>query len=189
MYSAFIYPQQVVGQLYKQPALPSTFVGLYAYCPTWNLSSSNIADRTAYYADTAGTLTEYQMIFEFGGLPAIQNKQMAIIRQSYENAISTISYTTKGGVTKTYQSTLISINNLLSSIVGCQALGLSMSDPPPCPYWVAADNTQILFTVADLQGLGIAIYQQAASAFQNWQILKSQVRAATTIEQVQAVVW
>jgi len=58
MYSPLTYPETLVGGSYTRPALPSTFVSL-AYSPnTWNPFSTNAQDRTEYWVDTAGTLTQ-----------------------------------------------------------------------------------------------------------------------------------
>jgi hypothetical protein len=56
-------------------------------------------------------------------------------------------------------------------------------------YWVAADNTKVPFTYADLQGLAQAIGTQGEAAFQHLQALKDQVRAATSIAAVEAITW
>ena len=56
-------------------------------------------------------------------------------------------------------------------------------------YWKASDNTQVPFTLADLQGLYQAILAQGWAAFQKRTTLKAQISAATTVAAVQAVNW
>ncbi|MDD2878695.1 MAG: hypothetical protein PHZ23_15870 [Acidiphilium sp.] len=60
MYSALVYPQVATGGSYTTPVLPSTFVSLGYTSPTWNPFSANSADRTQWWVDTAGTLTQAQ---------------------------------------------------------------------------------------------------------------------------------
>lgn len=123
-------------------------------------------------------------------LAQAQATQIALLTAAYQNAIQQpVSYTSKGGVTKTYQTDQQSIDNLRNSITGCAGLGLTATGIPPCPYWVAFDNTQVPFTVADVQGLAAVVYQQGATAFQHLQTQKAAVNAATTVAAVQAIVW
>lgn len=56
-------------------------------------------------------------------------------------------------------------------------------------YWLDANNIQVVMTFAQLQGLATAMLTQGQTAFVKRQTLKAQVRAATTLSAVQAVVW
>ena len=56
-------------------------------------------------------------------------------------------------------------------------------------YWVDAANNQVVMTLAQLQGLAAAMLTQGWTAFQHLQTLKAQVRGATDVAAVDAVVW
>jgi hypothetical protein len=112
--------------------------------------------------------------------------QIAVLASAYAVAIQQpVSFTSAGNVTKTYQADQGSISNLQNSILGFQK---ALATPTGF-YWVAADNTQVPFTYADLQGLAAAMLAQGWTAFQHLQVQKAAVSAATTIVAVQAVVW
>jgi hypothetical protein len=100
-----------------------------------------------------------------------------------------VSFTSAGGVTKTYQADTASIANLQHSITGCQATTPSAPVTPTGFYWVAADNTQVPFAYADLLGLAAAIFAQGAAAFAHFQTKKAEVMAATTVAAVQSITW
>ncbi len=115
-----------------------------------------------------------------------QADQISLLKQSYATAIAqTVTYTSKGGVTKTYQADPGSISNLQNMLLAFQAAAAV----PAGFYWVAADNTQVPFTYADMQGLAQTIGAQGAAAFQHLQTLKAKVLAATTVSAVQAITW
>jgi hypothetical protein len=119
-------------------------------------------------------------------LAAAQTAQVAILTAAYQSATQQpVIYTSKGGVTKTYQADSGSIANLQAMLFAFQ----STAAVPTGFYWVASDNTQVPFTYADMQGLAQAIGTPAAAAFQQLQTLKAQVNAATTAVAVQAVAW
>jgi len=119
-------------------------------------------------------------------LPAAQKKQIALLTQSYLTAISQpVSYTSAGGITKLFQADPSSISNLQNVTIGLAKAG----DTPPGFYWMAADNTQVPFTYADLQGLAEAILIQGWTAFQHLQSQKAAVGVATTLTDVESVVW
>jgi hypothetical protein len=115
-----------------------------------------------------------------------QVKQVAALYAAYRQAVQQpVSYTSEGGVTKTYQAdpgSVASLQVMLLAFSATQAV-------PPGFYWVAADNTKVPFTYADLQGLAQAVGTQGAAAFQRLQALKDQVRAATSAAAVEAVTW
>lgn len=56
-------------------------------------------------------------------------------------------------------------------------------------FWLDVHNVQIPMTYAQLQGMAGAILVQGQTAFIKLQQLKSQVRAATTESDAQAVIW
>jgi len=96
-----------------------------------------------------------------------------------------VSFTTAAKVTKTFQADPGSITVLQQTLAG-----LSGAQATPAGfYWVAADNTQVPFSFADLQGLAAAMLAQGWTAFQHLQTLKAEVAAATTVAAVLAVTW
>ncbi len=119
-------------------------------------------------------------------LPQAQAQQINLLRQAYNAAIQTpVSYTSKGGVTKTYQADPQSVANLTQMMLASQAAAAT----PTGFYWVSLDNTQVPFAYADMQGLAAAFGAQGAAAFQHLQTLKAEVLAATTVSGVQAINW
>lgn len=119
-------------------------------------------------------------------LAQAQADQIAALAAAYAIAIvQPISFTTAAGVTQSYQADSQSVSNATDSMLGCQAA----QSTPQGFYWVAADNTQVPFTYADLQGLAAAFFAQGQRAFVKLQTLKAQVRAATSVDQVTTVVW
>ncbi len=119
-------------------------------------------------------------------LATAQTNKVQSLAQTYQSAIQQpVSYTSKGGVTKTYQADPQSVANLTQMLLAFQAAAAT----PSGFYWVAADNTQVPFTYADMQGLAAAFGAQGAAAFQHLQTLKTEVNAATTTSAVQAITW
>lgn len=115
-----------------------------------------------------------------------QSAQIAKMAASYAAAISQpVSFTSAGGVSKTFQADAQSVANLQSMLAACTPAGKA----PTGFYWVAADNTQVPFTLADMQGLAQAIGAQGWAAFQQLQALKATILAATSVSSVQAVSW
>lgn len=138
---------------------------------------------TPGYAVTNGALSAPSAAFL---LTQAQSSQVDVLAQAYAAAIAQpVSYTTKAGVAKTYQADPGSVSNLQNTLLGLQAAQAT----PTGFYWVAADNTQVPFTYADLQALAAAMLAQGWAAFQKLQTLKAQVAAATTVTAVQAVTW
>jgi hypothetical protein len=184
---AWGFQENVQGGISYAGLIPATATLQGALYPlTWNPQSANAPDRTIYVPDTAGTLSLAQAQQECYGLAYMQQQQIATLYAAYQQAIQQpVSYTSKGGVTKTYQADPGSVANLQNML-----LAFSVTQTVPSDfYWVAADNTQVPFTYADLQGLMQAIGMQAETVFQHLQTLKNKVRAATTVAAVQAITW
>jgi hypothetical protein len=55
--------------------------------------------------------------------------------------------------------------------------------------WLDANNVAVPMTFAQLQGLAAAMLAQGWAAFQNLQTRKTAVRSATTVTQVQTIIW
>lgn len=119
-------------------------------------------------------------------LAQAQADQTATLTAAYTAAIAQpVAFTSAAGVAQTYQADPQSVSNTVASMLGCQAAQAT----PAGFFWVALDNTHVPFTYADLQGLAAAMFAQGAVAFAKLQVLKEQVRAATTVDAVGAVVW
>lgn len=131
----------------------------------------------------SGALTETAPVVT----PSLSDAQTLALRAlaaGYANAIARpVSFKTTGGVTKTFQADAASVANL-QAMLAAFAGGL-----PSGFYWLAADNTQVPVTLADLQGLGAAIAAQGWAAFQHLQARKAAVAAATTVAAVEAIAW
>ena len=120
-------------------------------------------------------------------LAGAQAQQNSKVQSSYDSAIAqtAVSFTTAAGVTGSFQADSNSVSNLQASIAAYSAT----QTVPTGFYWVAADNSQVPFGFLDLIGLANSMMTTGWAAFQKLQTLKSEVRAATTLAAVQAVVW
>jgi hypothetical protein len=105
---------------------------------------------------------------------------------AYQIAISQpVSYTSQGGITNTFQADPVSVSNTLSAIAGYQNVGAT----PQGFFWVASDNTRVLFTYADIQGLANAMISQGWAQFQRYQDRKDALRNAATVADIQAITY
>lgn len=117
-------------------------------------------------------------------LTQAQASQIDLMAQSYQSAIAqNVTFTTASGVTKAFQADPGSISNVQNMLAAYTAKG----SVPTGFYWVSADNTQVPFTMADLQGLAKAMGDQGWAAFQRLQLVKQQIQSATTVSAVQSV--
>ena len=121
-----------------------------------------------------------------GVIADAQAAQGATLATAYAAAVAgPVSFTTAAKVTKTFQADPGSVQTLQQTLAG-----LSGAQATPAGfYWVAADNTQVPFVYADLQGLAAAMLAQGWTAFQHLQTLKAEVAAAATVAAVQAIAW
>ena len=119
-------------------------------------------------------------------LALAQSNQRELIESAYAAAVTAnISFTTGGGVTKIYQADTDSQSSLKDALIGFTPAGAT----PSGFYWRPLDNTNVPFTLADLQGLAQAMISQGWAAFQKRISLLEQVAAATTTSQVEAIMW
>ena len=119
-------------------------------------------------------------------LGQVQAAQIAALTASYQAAIAAgVSYTSQGGVTKTYQTDSTSLSNIQNVLLANGAAGAV----PSGFYWVSADNTHVPFSYADVQALAAAIFAGGWTAFQHLQTQKAAVLAAGTVAAVQAIGW
>jgi len=132
------------------------------------------------------TVTTLDAATQAANLAAAKVAKIAGLANNYATAIAqAVSYTSAVGVVQTYQADPGSISNLQAAIAGCSKAQAT----PVGFYWVAADNTQVPFSFADLQGLAAVMFGQGAVAFQHLQTLKAEVTAATTSAGIAAIVW
>ena len=124
-------------------------------------------------------------------LAAAQAAQCAAIDASYYKAIQAdVTFKSAGGVTATFQADSESQAYVMQTTQGYSIAGST----PSGFYWVAADNSHVPFSLADLQGLYQAMLAQGWAAFQKRQTLKVQINAITTstdnaVAAVQAITW
>jgi len=112
--------------------------------------------------------------------------QLARVATAYQAAMSSnVSYTNVSGTSAEYQADEISVARLSRAVLAY----LVTQKTPSGFYWIAADNTQVPFSYADLQGLAAALGVQSEAAFIKFQDLKAKVNAATTVDEVAAVTW
>lgn len=145
----------------------------------------NLPSGSTYDFDTAGTLTTAGPS-SAQQLANAQSAQIDIIEKAYRAAIyADIAFTTAAGVTQTFQADSGSQGILTKS----KARYMETGTTPASFFWQAKDNTQVPFTFADLQGLYNAMFDRGQLAFAKKASLKAQIRAATDVASVQAVVW
>lgn len=119
-------------------------------------------------------------------LAAAQAAKLAELDAAYAVAVTQpVSFTTAGGVAKTFQADKASQDTLTVSMQGYDIAG----SVPAGFYWVAADNTLVPFTLDDLKGLYAAMLAQGWVGFQNRQTKKTAARVATTVAAVEAITW
>ena len=117
-------------------------------------------------------------------LVATQAAQLTLLKSAWQTAtLIPVSYPSLGGAVKTYQTDAQSISNLTGANIACAQSGIT----PAGFFWVAADNTQVPFAYADLQGLAAAIFAQSAADFARYQIRKAAILAALTVAAVEVI--
>jgi hypothetical protein len=119
-------------------------------------------------------------------LDSARSYQMALLQEAYQSEVEQpVAFTSEGGVAATYQVDQQSVASLSQMMLAFQVT----QTVPDGFSWVAADNTSVPFTYADLQGLAQAIGARSAAAFATLQTLKSQVREASSVDDVRLIVW
>jgi hypothetical protein len=69
------------------------------------------------------------------------------------------------------------------------AAQLAYNDPTITITWTLTDNTQRVFTAAEIVSVSQALGEHLNNVHAKSQLLREQIDAATTKEQVQAIVW
>ncbi|MDN7540267.1 DUF4376 domain-containing protein [Burkholderia cenocepacia] len=112
--------------------------------------------------------------------------QISIINAAYAAAVmEPVSFKTAEGTTESFQADPGSQLVLMQATQGYTLAG----SVPAGFYWVAVNNTQVPFTLADLSALYQAMLDRGWAAFQHKQSLKAQIAAAATVAAVQAISW
>jgi hypothetical protein len=176
MYSQFVLPGDGTP-----PVLPSTFTSLEFVPRGFNPTASDPALRTQYWADTAGTLSNGDVMVALNGLAPLQQAQIATLQTAYQAALQ---------VPIAYMGTMFEADASSQIVVAHSMMVYAVERAtPPGFYFVDVNNNQVPMTLAQLQGLGSSIAASYWTVFQKWTALKAQVLAATTLSEVQAVVW
>lgn len=115
MYSALVFPQTQAGQSYARPPLPATFVGVAPalVSPIWNPYSANAADRTEYWADSAGTLAYSDALLGCYGIVGLQQQQIGIIKAACDAALAVIPAVLNGNQINLANTQQDQINSLM----------------------------------------------------------------------------
>jgi hypothetical protein len=120
-------------------------------------------------------------------LAQAQTSQVALLENAYAAAMqANVSYKSAAGTLNLYQADTGSQITLAKEL---SVYSLPGAVIPANYYWVAADNTKVPFTLADLQGLTAAMGAQGWTAFDHLQTRKNAVAAASTVADVEAVIW
>jgi hypothetical protein len=108
-------------------------------------------------------------------------EKLAELDRAYDAAIQqAITY-----MGHTFQSDTNSQDTLTKTLTTLNAVG----NVPTGFAWWAADNIAVPMTLAELNGLAMAMLNQGWVAFQNKQAKKAAVRNAQTVDDVNSVVW
>lgn len=136
------------------------------------------AESPSLYAVVDGVVVQ--------SLAGYQSAQSILLRQSYASAnAADISFTDSAGVTDTYQcgpASILNLQNCLSAFRAAAAV-------PSGFYWRSSTNNNNPFSYADLVGLATAAANRGFTNFAQLQTLLAEIQAATTVADVQAVVW
>jgi len=120
---------------------------------------------------------------------ALASIELSQAKQSQVIALET-SYAANGYAPVSYMGAQFpsDLNTLL--LLSCTLIqGATPQGLPTGFQWFSATGTGVQMTLAELQGLGNAIFAQVYAAYVKLQGLIAQVETATTVAAVQAVVW
>jgi hypothetical protein len=108
-------------------------------------------------------------------------EKLTELESAYDSAIQQpISY-----MGHTFQADADSQDILTKTLTALNAVG----NVPTGFAWWDADNIAVSMTLAELNGLAMAMLNQGWAAFQNKQAKKALVRSAQTVDDVNSVVW
>jgi len=108
-----------------------------------------------------------------------KSMQIAALTSAYNSAIQRpVSY-----LGTTFQADADSQTKVIQVLAAMTPAGAT----PAGFYWVDAANNHVAMTLAQVQGLSQAMMAQGWAEFQNLQVKKASVNAATTIAEAQAI--
>jgi hypothetical protein len=164
-----------------RPAQPSTFIYLAMTPMGFDSTSADPTKRTEYWADSAGTMTEDDVLFTINGLSSYQASHLRTLSNSYQAALQIpIAYMGTTFAADTESQTVVAHAMLVYAAEGSTPNGF---------FFVDSNDNRVPMSLSQLQGLGSAIATNYWAVFQKWTALKAQVLAATTVAAVQTVVW
>ena len=119
-------------------------------------------------------------------LDDLKAQKIADLQDTYQSAIFTnVTYTSKSQITKNYQNDANSQQVLLQTTIGYGIAGRT----PNSFYWLADDNTPVMFELSDLQGLYQTMLENGQNAFIKYQTLKAQAKQANDESTLNAINW
>jgi len=150
----------------------------YGWIPfTANPNDTEQLGRDLYAAAIAGTLGAIAPYVQ--SLADAQSQQLALMDSSYTTAVTApIAY-----MGTTFQADQTS-QNLLASVLTAAGGAL-----PAGFAWYDVNNAPVTMTFAELQGLAASILGRGQPLFIHKQTQKASIRAASTVAQVQSIVW
>lgn len=163
------------------PVLPATYSRL-AYTPDgFDPMSADSSKRTVYWADSAGTMTENDVLLALKGLDYFKVTQIETLAVSYQAALQ---------APVGYMGTTFDADAQSQIIVAHAMVVYGVEGVTPEGFYFADSNgSKVPMTLAQLQGLGSAIAENYLPVFQHWIDLKAQVIAAHNLADIKAVVW
>jgi hypothetical protein len=173
--------QEAVRELF-----PSSIYGV-----NWTASVDAAGDATiALWNNAIGTepsTATLESALSASQLTAAKLAQNAVLLRAYENARygTPVSITTVAGKALSFPSDTATQTN----VMGYLAVFAGMSAKPASVPLLDANSALQSIAPADVQAIAEAILQASQTAFVKLAGLQSQVSAATTIANVQAVVW
>lgn len=118
--------------------------------------------------------------------PTLPESQQLVIAQTQQLALLAAAYSAAIQQPVAYLDTSFQADEA-SQIVLTKVLVVGAV--PDGFFWLDASNAPVTMTFAQLQGLAAAMLAQGQAAFAKLQKLKSEVREASSIDAVAAVVW
>jgi len=114
-------------------------------------------------------------------LEQVRADKLAELETAYETTVQqSVAY-----MGTTFQAGNASQEILTKTLTSLNPVG---GTPQGFAWWDAANNA-VPMTLAELNGLAMAMLTQGWAAFQNKQAKKAAARAATTVDDISAVLW
>ena len=147
--------------------------GVYSFITAAGVALSSTPTTLQPYVIPAPTSVEL--------LVSAQTKKLPELFTAYLTAIyASISFFTAAGTGQIFQADRPALGNLHDMLAAYAPTGAL----PSGFYWVALDNTQVPFTLADLQGLAGAIGTRGWTEFQQCRVSRLEIGRASCRERV-----